>query len=372
MPRRPSLEVSETATKGFLVHVPASLAATGKLERRYFKDRKDAEALAGRLRTQYHKGIRGGVVGSVAAHQAQESEKLLEGTGLSLLEAVRAFSEAWHRLTPLGATIGEAVKGYAEQLEAKDDPRTFREAALAFIEEKEVVWSPKYLRGILATYKALPDDLLDRKVATVTDADIDKAVRLSCSTKTAIDTRTRQVKSLLSGKGKDAKAKPPTLLTIPQCAAMLRACKTAAERRAVALLLFAGIRPDASDGEISKLDWSAIREGKIFVSAEVSKTGDPRIIPIRPRLVRLLKGHPKEGKAAPPNWKRRIGEIRKAAGMIGPEYQDATRHTFGSHHLVAFGEDATKESMGHTENSRTLFRHYRVAVPTEEGVKYFR
>ncbi len=105
MPRRPSLEVSDTA-KGFLVHVPASLAATGKMERRYFKDRKDADALAGRLRTMYHKGIRGGVVGPVAAHQAEESEKLLKGTGLSLLEAVRAFSESWHRLTPLGATIG--------------------------------------------------------------------------------------------------------------------------------------------------------------------------------------------------------------------------------------------------------------------------
>jgi integrase len=370
MPRRPSLEVSETA-KGFLVHVPASLAATGKLERRYFRDRKDADALAGRLRTQYHKGIRGGVVGPVAAHQAHEAEKVLAGTGLALLEAARGFADAWIRLSPLGATIGEAVKAYAEQLEARDDPRTFREAALAFIAAKEASWSPKYLRGILATFKALPGDLLDRKVATVTDADIDRAVRQSCSTKTAIETRTRQVKSLLSGKGKDPKTRPPTLLTISQAAAMLRACKNAAERRAVALLLFAGIRPDASDGEITKLDWSAIREGKIFVSAEVSKTQDPRIIPIRPRLARLLRGHPQDGRVAPPNWKRRIGEIRKAAGL-GAEHQDATRHTFGSHHLVAFGEDATKESMGHAENSRTLFRHYRVAIPTEDGVRYFK
>jgi integrase len=347
------------------------MSAAGKMERRYFEQQGDADKLAARLRTQYHKGIRGGVVGPVVAHQAEESEKLLQGTGLSLLEAVRAFSEAWRRLTPLGATIGEAVKSHAEQLEANDDPRTFREAALAFIEEKEAVWSPKYLRGILASFKALPDDLLDRKVATVTDADIDRAVRLSCSTKTAIDTRTRQVKSLLSGKGKEGKAKPPTLLTITQAAAMLRACKNPAERRAVALLLFAGIRPDASDGEIAKLDWSAIREGKIFVSADVSKTSDPRIIPIRPRLARLLRGHPAEGRVCPPNWQRRIQLIRKAAGL-GSDHQDATRHTFASHYLVAFGEDATKDAMGHAEGSRTLFRHYRVAVPTEEGVKYFR
>ncbi len=370
MSRRPSLKVTSTP-KGHLVHVPATLSTIGVLERRYFKDPKDAEAFAAKLRTKYHSGLRGGVVSANTGHQAGEAEKLLKGTGVSLLEAARAFSDSWHRLTPLGATIAEAVKAYAEQLEAKSDPRTFKEAAADFIKEKEHVWSGKYLRGIQATYKGLSADFLDRKVAAITDADIDKAVRESCSTKTAIDTRTRHVKSLISGRGKDEKGKPPTLLTVAQCAAMLRACKNRDEVRAVALLLFAGIRPDASDGEISKLEWTAVREGKVFVPSAVSKTGDPRIIPIKPRLARLLKGHPKEGKVCPPNWQRRIQLIRKAAGL-GSEHQDATRHTFGSHYLVAFGEDATKEAMGHAENSRTLFRHYRVAVPAEEGERYFR
>src|SRR5690606_30962398 len=119
---------------------------------------------------------------------------------------------------------------------------------------------------------------------------------------TAIETRMRHIKSLCSGKGRKKKKRSLTLLTTTQCAAMLRACITPGERRAVALLLFAGIRPDGNDGEISKLDWSAVGDGKIRISPEVSKTDTDRIIPIRPRLARLIKGHPKDGKVMPPGW----------------------------------------------------------------------
>jgi hypothetical protein len=82
-----------------------------------------------------------------------------------------------------------------------------------------------------------------------------KATKESVRTPTAIETRMRHIKSLYSGKGKKRrKIRNITLLTVSQCAAMLRACITADERRAVALLLFAGIRPDSEDGEISRLE----------------------------------------------------------------------------------------------------------------------
>jgi integrase len=73
----------------------------------------------------------------------------------------------------------------------------------------------------------------------------------------------------------------------------------------------------------------------------------------------------------PPSWKKRITIIRKAAGMNDPKFQDATRHCFASHHLVAFGEAATQAAMGHTEGSRTLFKHYRRAITEAAGTKYF-
>jgi integrase len=51
---------------------------------------------------------------------------------------------------------------------------------------------------------------------------------------------------------------------------------------------------------------------------------------------------------------------------------DVCRHTFASNFLAAQGEDATKQAMGHTAGSATLFRHYRRAVTRDAGAKYFR
>jgi integrase len=86
-------------------------------------------------------------------------------------------------------------------------------------------------------------------------------------------------------------------------------------------------------------------------------------------LRKLIKGHPKSGSVLPAKYEKRIQELRKAAGIAGK--QDITRHTFASHFLAGYGEDATKAAMGHTPNSRTLFQHYRRAVTKEQGKKYF-
>jgi len=373
MPRRPSLEVKETP-KGHLVHVPASLSAIGKLERRYFKEPKDAEAFAAKLRTQYHKGIRSGVVDSATAHNASVAEKALKDAGLdvTVIEAVRTYIEARAIVDAHKTTIPAVMKTWADARKARGDDRTFIEAATAFIAEKEMGWSDRYARNIEQTMKALPEWFKNTKLPDIDERMMLRATKESVTTPTAIDTRMRHIKSLCSGKGKKRrKSQALTLLTIGQCAAMLRACATPAERRGVALLLFAGIRPDAKDGEFSKLDWAAVKDGKIYVSPEVSKTGTDRIIPIRPRLARLIKGHPESGPVIPPGWAKRIQAIRKAAGMNDPKFQDATRHAFASHHLVGYGETSTQAAMGHTEGSRTLFKHYRSAVPEEAGKKYF-
>jgi hypothetical protein len=373
MSRRPSLEVKETP-KGSLVHIPASLSAIGKLERRYFKDPKDAEAFAAKLRTQYHKGVRAGVVDTATAHNATTAEKALKDAGLNVtvIEAVRTYIEARAVLDLHGTTIPAVVKTWSDARKARGDDRTFGEAAAAFIVEKEATWSARYALNIDQTMKALPAWFTDMKLPDITEQIMLKATKESAKTPTAIDTRMRHIRSLCSGKGrKNRKARALALLTVAQCAAMLRACQTPEERRVVALLLFAGIRPDKTHGEISKLDWSAVKDGKIHISAEVSKTDTDRIIPIRPRLARLIKGHPAEGKVLPAGWDKRYPAIRKAAGMNDPKYQDATRHAFASHHLVGYGEASTQAAMGHTEGSRTLFKHYRSAVPEEAGKKYF-
>ncbi|MCP5534390.1 MAG: hypothetical protein H7A48_14565 [Akkermansiaceae bacterium] len=136
----------------------------------------------------------------------------------------------------------------------------------------------------------------------------------------------------------------------------------------VALLLFAGVRPDSEHGEISRLDWSAVGEVEIYLSPDVSKVGD-RHVPISRRLARLLRGRPESGPVIPANWKRVWTRIRRLAGITE---QDITRHTFASNFLAAHGEDAAKAAMGHTRGSDTLFRHYRRAVTKDAAVRFFR
>lgn len=374
MPRRPSLLVSSPKTGRFLVHVPASLSMRGKLERRSFKTKDEAEKFAAKLRTQYHSGVRKGFVNGTTAAAADMAEKAIKESGLKItvMEAVSSYIAARAVLDPHSAKLAVVLDEWSKARKARGDDRTFHEAALEFIAEKEMGWSARYLRNIEQTMKALPQWFLDMKLPDIDERVMMKATKASASTPTAIDTRMRHIRSLCAGKGRKKKSKKSvTLLTAEQCAAMLRACQSKEEVRAVALLLFAGIRPDSQDGEISKLDWSAVRKNEIYVSAEVSKTGTDRNIPIRLRLARLIKGHPSSGAVMPPAWARRIQAIRKAAGMNSPAYQDATRHCFASHHLVAYGEASTQAAMGHTEGSRTLFKHYRAAVPEKAGMKYF-
>ena len=94
------------------------------------------------------------------------------------------------------------------------------------------------------------------------------------------------------------------------------------------------------------------------------------MIPIRPVLRRALKGHPQAGPVAPAGWRKAWQRIRKAAG-IG-HLQDALRHTFASHYLAAYGEDAAKAALGHAAGSRTLFAHYARAVTAAQGKAFFR
>jgi len=174
---------------------------------------------------------------------------------------------------------------------------------------------------------------------------------------------------VLAGRGNKRRMARISIMTDDQVAAMLTACTDGAETRAVALLLFAGIRPDAEDGEISRLDWSAVGDAEIYIGAEVSKTGTDRHIPITPRLRKLIESHPAEGPVIPAGWKVRWQRIRKSADV--GKMQDVTRHTFASHFLAAFGDHAAKQAMGHTAGSETIFRHYRRAVTEAAGRAYF-
>ena len=92
---------------------------------------------------------------------------------------------------------------------------------------------------------------------------------------------------------------------------------------AVALLVFAGIRPR----EVRRLTWQDIdlQENTITVRSQCSKTGGVRQVEIMPQLKRILLSYTAQTqqKICPANWQRRWQKIRNNAGFSGCWVQDS-------------------------------------------------
>ena len=342
----------------------------GARERRFFKDPKDAEKFAATLRGQYAKGERGSIVDAGLARMAAEASKLVP-TGATILDCVKAMADMVEMLAPYGITPLDAARSVAAKNKAAGTTETFRERYDRFRQSNENDWSKRYSADFDKIPRWVGEALMDTPCAGINEGIIEDALRMNgAAAGTTVRVRQRYVMAALTAKPKPPRRGEIKILSPAQCAKMLRACRDRAEVRAVALLLFAGIRPDTPNGELGRLQWEDIDENHITIHPEVSKTGTDRHIPITPRLSRLLRGHPAEGTVVPANWHRRIQAIRKAAGVV--KGQDITRHTFASNFLAEYGEKATKDSMGHTAGSSTLFRHYKRAVKPDAAKKYFR
>lgn len=324
------------------------MSATGKRVRKVFADVTSAQKYGAKMRAAHGSGMRGAMITAALALQAAEAERILDGTGISIVEAARMAA---------GRACGTV------------SAETFRERLARAEAAGEAHWSDRYRDDVARIPRWVPAWFLSAKCGMIDRAEMERALtdgrKLSRST---IDARCRYLSAVLGFRERHRKSGDIHTMTLRQCRAMLRACESRDEVRAVALLLFAGIRPDVESGEITRLDWEDVGDNEIYLSRDVSKVGD-RHVPISARLRRLIKGHPESGTVIPANWQRVWPRLRKAAGITA---QDVTRHTFASHYLAAFGEHAAKQAMGHTKGSDTLFRHYRRAVTEADGLKYFR
>lgn len=333
---------------GWRVDIPESMSRTGKRERRFFQTEPEAKKFAAKLREQYHAGQRGGLIPLALALDAAEASRILEPHGITLTEAARAFATR------------AVADGSNETFAARYD-RAMR--------ENEGIWRDRYSSDMAKLPRWVGKAFMATRISEISEPAIMAALRANgAAAQSTLDTRARYVSAIIGHRTRHRRGEVITIATISQCARLLRVCESPAERHAVALLLWAGIRPDAEGGEIARLQWECVGESEIYVPANVSKTGTDRHVPITPRLRRLLRGHDAEGPVIPANWKRVYQRLRKDAGITG---QDTLRHTFASHFLAAFGIDAARQAMGHSKTSDTLLRHYRRAVTTEAGRKFF-
>jgi hypothetical protein len=137
----------------------------------------------------------------------------------------------------------------------------------------------------------------------------------------------------------------------------------------IALCLFAGIRPDLYEGEISKLDPKSVRldMGVIHIEPEVSKVRMKRNITIQPNLAAWLQAYPLDDfPIMPVGFKRLRLKFRKHFKLS----HDILRHTFISMFVGKF------RSMGDAAlqagNSEAIIRkHYLDLKSSAEAEEFF-
>jgi integrase len=181
-----------------------------------------------------------------------------------------------------------------------------------------------------------------------------------------------------------AAGEPPREILTPAQAEALLKCADPSIRAALALGLFAGLRPES---EICRLNWSLIHlvqetitdpagnKVKSFGHIDVRESkgvGGERLVQITQNLYAWLKQvRPASGTGPVSVGYDRLNELIKvAARMAGIERwpHDGMRHSFCSYHFAAYrDEHATMAQSGHRSVS-TFRRHY--CKPIQQKVAY--
>jgi integrase len=152
-------------------------------------------------------------------------------------------------------------------------------------------------------------------------------------------------------------------------------------RPALALMLFAGVRPEEIRG-VGKpaLSWECVdfKAREITIPADVAKTRTCRMLQngLPENLWAWLAACPvgeRKGEISPV----RVGALRDFARAAacprgGKWPHDAMRHSFASYHVAAGGNvGSTAEILGHGGNLEMLMRHYKGAARREDAAAYF-
>lgn len=232
-------------------------------------------------------------------------------------------------------------------------------------------WSERYRRDMDHLPRWVTPEFLALPCGTIDRAVMESALTAERSLeRSTLDNRVRYLSAILGYRERHKKGHEIAILTPAQVGKVLRVCETPEERRVVAILFFAGIRPDSEFGEISRLEWDSFGESEIYISGAVSKTPSDRHIPISSRLRRLIRGHPSSGKVMPTGWKKRWQRIRRDSGIS--DLNDVSRHTYASNMLGATSMEITQAALGHVAMSQVTRRHYTRSVIKADAVRYFR
>ncbi len=138
---------------------------------------------------------------------------------------------------------------------------------------------------------------------------------------------------------------------------------------ALALMLYAGVRPD----EIKRLCWQDIdwEDSMLYMSPRHTKTGGGRHIPLIPPLLKFLKKSRGQGQICPKGWTKRWQYLRQVAGFE-QWVPDILRHSYASYHAKMHQNlPQLQLSMGHRDSQLLLTRYINLRGITKKDATQF-
>lgn len=292
------------------------------------------------------------------------------------------FLAAKERLATMGATIDTAVDFFVKHGPVREN-QTLKDAVDKLIANRRQNGKrERYLIQLRSTLGQFVEGRDQKNCADVTKAEIDEWINANGWAPKTRYGKLTDVQTLFAFAQRNGWCvvspcpsrdeitlddKPPGILTVEQCKALLQTAhkKEPTLIAYIALGLFAGIRPE----ELIKLDWTEIdlKKKLVEVKAEKAKTRKRRLVNLSENCVKWLK---LGGELPPVNFKKKFDRVREAA-KIADWPHDGMRHSFASYHLAMHGSaDKTAVQMGH-RSTEMLFSHYRELIKDPKQAKEF-
>ncbi len=347
--------------------------------KRWFPTETEAKAAIKAFKTEQRRiGELAGKLSAAQANEMIEAERSLEGTGISVLEAVQlAKAELEKHLS--SETFGRALDEYYEHCKRehkrklKDSPR----------KDPKHVWAIGQTRSL---FKNLRQSLLSE----ITAEDLEK--KLDREKPSQFNKHVAHLKAIFNYAKRKKWLQENPVNEIKKEAIHARegrAFKPAEVEKLMdtlvehdrdsipyyALIFFAGLRPDTA----FKLDWSALENGtQIQIRRTVSKTPKAFPVTITPTLQAWIdwwvaQGGVRKGPIHPKSAKTRSRNRATLCELSGIKWiQDAPRRTFGtSHYQISKSAAHAAMELGHMGGAEVFYSHYYDGSITPSDAKKF-
>jgi len=164
------------------------------------------------------------------------------------------------------------------------------------------------------------------------------------------------------------------VLSVAQCRQIMTKIEPA-YRSAVALMLFAGIRPEEvmGDGKAALL-WEHVNTAEqiVRIPGEISKTGQTRILEGLPDALWAWLTPRGPADSVGVATRRTTVEHAKTAANFKLWPQDCLRHTFATYAVALLNEPGRVSLwLGHNGSPTMLYRHYRGLASKADAEKFF-